>query len=76
MLNTISRILNNQFELNDRIDSGYYSSYLGKDILEDEKGKYQIKYISREVSCNCHPETCCHFDGTVITEEQQRIYLN
>ena len=29
----------------------------------NEKGQ---KVEAKEGYCNCHPETCCHFDGKVI----------
>lgn len=74
-MNSILRILNNQFELNDSIDSYGYWSHTKKEILEDEKGKYQIKKITKEIPCSCHPETCCHFDGKVTRTSEEKVYL-
>lgn len=74
-MNLINRILNNQLELNDMEDSGYYDVFIAKEIHEDEKGKYQIKHTEREVSCSCHPETCCHFNRTIIKYEEKKVYL-
>jgi len=74
-MNTLKRILENQLELNDSLDSYDYWISLDKEILEDEKGKYQIKKITYEAPCSCHPETCCHFDGKVLKFDEEKIYL-
>lgn len=74
-MNTIFRILNNQLELNDCLDSYDYHSFTKPEILEDEKGKYQIKQIDEERPCSCHPETCCHFDGKVWRTTTEKVYL-
>tara|TARA_R100000541_G_scaffold56410_1_gene65828 strand:+ start:415 stop:600 length:186 start_codon:yes stop_codon:yes gene_type:complete len=42
---------------------------------EDEKGKYIIYRISKEVYCDCHKETCCHFDGTVMKHYDEKVYV-
>jgi len=75
LMNTLFRILNNQLELNDAIDSYGYWSSLSKEILEDEKGKYQIKNITEERPCSCHPETCCHFDEKITVSKKEKVYL-
>ena len=75
-MNTIFRILNNQLELNDCLDSYGYWSNTEEEVLEDEKGKYQIRKITYEHPCSCHPETCCHFDGKTIREREEKVYLN
>jgi hypothetical protein len=28
----------------------------------DDKGEDKLMRLDQEVPCNCHPETCCHFD--------------
>ena len=57
------------------IDSYDYYSFLKPDILQDEKGKYQIKEIHEERPCSCHPETCCHFDEKVWRVTEEKVYL-
>ena len=74
-METIFRILENRFELNDSCDSYGYWSSINKEILEDEKGKYQIKNITEERPCGCHPETCCHFDEKVTRTREEKVYL-
>jgi len=74
-MNSVFRILENQFELNDAIDSCYYKSSTSRKIYEDENGKYKIKNITKEVYCGCHPETCCHFGGKRTVFETEKIYL-
>lgn len=74
-MNIIFRILQNQLELNDCIDSYGYWSNINKEIFEDEKGKYQVKYIRKEKPCNCHPGTCCHFEGVIVVNSQKKVYL-
>lgn len=74
-MNVIFRILENQLELNDCLDSYGYWSNINKEIFEDEKGKYQVKYITEEKPCSCHPETCCHFDGSITVTSQEKVYL-
>ena len=74
-MNTIFRILEKQLELNDSIDSYGYWSNINQEIFEDEKGKYQVKYITKEKLCSCHPETCCHFDGVIVVNSQEKVYL-
>ena len=41
---------------------------------EDEKGKYTIKETIKEVYCNCHPETCVHFNGKTTVTKKEKIY--
>ena len=74
-MNIIFKILEDQHILHDREDSGYYSSYVGDEIFEDERGKYKVRHVTREVSCGCHPETCSHFDGTVLQSREHKEYL-
>lgn len=74
-MNTIFRILNSQLELNDCLDSYGYWSNTNKEVLEDEKGKYQVKNITEEIPCSCHPETCSHFDGKVTRSSTEKVYL-
>ena len=74
-MNILFRILENQLELNDSLDSYEEWSSLGKEILEDENGKYQIKSTTYEHPCSCHPETCCHFDGTVLRFREEKVYI-
>lgn len=74
-MNQLNRILNNQFELHDSLDSYGCWSSVSKEILEDDKGKYQVKKITEEIPCSCHPETCCHFDGKVLRSNKVKVYL-
>jgi len=41
----------------------------------DEVGAYEVVRIVGEEYCNCHPETCCHFDGTVYVDYEKRVYI-
>jgi hypothetical protein len=75
-MNTLSRILDNQFELHDSLDSYHSWSSIEEEIYEDKKGKYRIHKILSEYPCNCHPETCCHENGKVLREREEKIYLN
>ena len=40
----------------------------------DSKGKYEIYQLQREISCQCHPETCSHINGTVIEIIEYKNY--
>ena len=76
----LKRILNNQLFLFDYIDAEFSwgespSTYLEKEILEDDKGKYQWEVYEWYGSCDCHPETCCHFDGRKWKETRTKKYL-
>jgi len=52
----------------DCIDSyGSGRSNTANVVLENNKLVAKIKYWE-EVPCGCHPETCCHFDGTKIED--------
>ena len=53
----------------------YYNSYLEKEIKEDEIGRYQIRHTSGETYCNCHPETCSHFDGKTFYFREEKEYI-
>lgn len=75
MINLINKIINNQLELNDKIDSYGYHSYMGSEVFEDENGKYRIKTIEEERPCKCHPETCTHFEQRFWRIEEEKIYL-
>lgn len=53
------------------------SSYIEDNIYEDEKGKYRLRKIYRQQYCNCHPETCPHFNRMRdVFFKEERIYLN
>lgn len=71
----IFKILDSQYLLRDSLNSYDYSFWVGDKVHEDEEGKYKIKYVSKEVPCNCHPETCCHFDGKVTRKYEEKVYL-
>lgn len=36
-----------------------------KETGTDENGNYVIWEQHKQVPCNCHPETCCHFSYKV-----------
>ena len=59
----------------DSLSSYGYSSTTEEKVYEDEKGKYQIKHVTKEVPCSCHPETCCHFDGKVTHSYDEKVYV-
>jgi len=75
-MNTILRILNGQFELNDSMRGYEYNESINPNKLKDEIGVYQTKTIVKEVPCNCHPETCSHFDGKTSRTTTEKVYLN
>lgn len=58
------------------------SRYYGDEIKEiktnkngkDEKGEYEIVNVVGEEYCNCHPETCCHFDGKRSVNYEKKVY--
>jgi len=43
---------------------------------EDEKGKYEVYKITKEVNCKCHPETCVHFGGKTIETREEKVYVD
>ena len=47
---------------------------LGKGV--DENGEFTKYKCVYEKSCSCHPETCCHFNGTVEAVEYYKKYLS
>lgn len=75
-MNTLFRIINNQLEIHDSLDSYRSWGNIEEEIYEDEGGKYQIFKVFYEHPCNCHPETCCHEDGKVLREREEKIYLD
>lgn len=80
---SIFRILNNQFELNNRMrDTGpsFYNrqekTYKGIATI-DEDGTLMIEHFwSAKVSCSCHPETCSHFGGTRTVSKGERLVVH
>jgi len=74
-MESVFRIIRNQFELNDSLDSYEYHSYIGKTTYTDKYGTYKIKKIIQEKPCSCHPETCSHFDGKISVSSSEKIYL-
>jgi len=52
-----------------------YDSKITEQVGEDEKGKYIIHRISEEHYCKCHPETCCHIDGTKVKYYDKKVYV-
>lgn len=76
-MNSVFKILNNQFHLFDEMpDNHNLSISFSKDTYTDETGVYKIKYINDKISCGCHPETCNHFEGSKIISYQEKEYLN
>ena len=59
----------------DALSSYGYWSRTDDKVLKDEKGEYQIKMITKEIPCDCHPETCCHFDGKKTISYEEKIYI-
>jgi hypothetical protein len=76
MLSNLFRILDNQLEKFDSLQSYGYSSNVGDEIFEDENGRYKKEHIRRQVPCGCHPETCSHFTEKVWESEVRKIYLD
>ena len=76
----LKRILQNQLHLFDAFDYGYgggmkSSIYLEKDIFDDENGKFQWEVYEWWGYCNCHPETCSHFEGRTWRARRTKKYL-
>lgn len=60
----------------DRMIDPVSHSYIGTEVFEDNKGKYQNKVTVTQEHCSCHPETCCHFDGMRDINKTEKIYLD
>ena len=76
----LKRILQNQLHLFDAFDYGSgvgmkSSIYLEEYILDDEKGKFQWEVYEWWGHCNCHPETCSHFEGRTWRTRRTKKYL-
>lgn len=41
---------------------------------KDEKGDYFIQRVFGKEYCNCHPETCSHFDGIRHVDYKRKVY--
>ena len=59
----------------DCLDS-YESTLIEIGKGKDEKGEYRLMKWIREIPCSCHPETCCHFEGKIITSSNYKQYKN
>ena len=53
----------------------HYSKIATGETGQDEKGKYEIYRVSEESYCDCHPETCCHFDSKKMYHYDKKIYI-
>lgn len=49
-----------------------YTTKLEKGL--DEKGNFQKYRYNYEQPCDCHPETCCHFDEKVWVTKEYKLY--
>lgn len=58
----------------DCLDSYGYTTKIGNETLEDDKGKFKLKEVLKEVPCNCHPETCNHLEGKKTLSYTEKIY--
>ena len=57
------------------LDSYYYKEFETNKVGEDEKGEYKIVNVCEELPCDCHPETCCHFDEKETHRYEKKIYI-
>lgn len=42
----------------------------------DEKGEYFIQRVYGKEYCNCHPETCTHFDNIRNVDYKRKVYID
>lgn len=69
-MNSLKRILENQFELNDSLDSYDDVSYIRPEIKKDNKGKYQEK-----VSYSSYKGTSEYPDNGIAGYREEKVYI-
>ena len=58
--------------------SRFYGDWIIVDVISkgsDSDGDFEIIRTHGKRYCNCHPETCCHFDGITYVDYLEKVYL-